>query len=762
MSFYYWHTLVVDDLAGPFDGRDTKIHTDTNKNPDWSDMSISTNIGSSSVTFDEAEFSGNISHLLNNRTDSYGEYVASFRDTVVFDTLSSDTDSVGLRFSGTLSGGEGNSLYGRDLSASNWHTVTTTVSATNVFTGVRYFESFEWEYGVTNSIILDIPIFGRLEAYDVSYSIRVDKDSSGWLSFDYDVDIAQPETVVVSSSSGLHADSTDIENIIVLTHGWQPYLLSRPDEIEGLATLRDALEARLEAEGVRDNTLIVEYKWPDSVTPLNFLAYGEARDATYNAGLQLSSSLGSLIGVIDSKDEERASPNVHFIGHSLGTLVNAFAAQSLSSTDYVQQVTILDSPLDPAKFFNSSELAALVDGGLSGADAIPHEPFFWTYMNSSNIGYVDNYYGDQTSLIFKAADNYGQPIVGTGPIVGEGGVVFPGANHGEVVDEYAEIVRNGDWHSPAIGNLSIPQAWNPQSVFEILDIERGGEEADVLVGDDTQNWILGYDGSDSLIGGLDADRMFGGRGDDYYQVENIADVVVELAGEGDDIIDTFVSYDVPVNVEVLRMQGTDDLATNGSVNRDIIQGNSGDNYINGAGGLDVMIGGDGNDTYTIDDSQDAVVEAVGGGDDVIYSSVDYLMNPDQEIETAILTENAVTLRGDDSDNQLFGNDLVNVLEGKGGTDYLLGLGGDDIFQVSKEANATDLDVFGDFEGAGVIGGDRIALDAAQWGMDGIVTQLSQTSFEVSRADGTNGQQFIIANLEQGNNGLLMGDDYYFG
>ena len=159
---------------------------------------------------------------------------------------------------------------------------------------------------------------------------------------------------------------------------------------------------------------------------------------------------------------------------------------------------------------------------------------------------------------------------------------------------------------------------------------------------------------------------------------------------------------------------------------------------------------------------DAVIEAAGGGFDNVYSSVDYLLDSSQEIESAILTGNAVVLRGDDSANQLFGNDNVNVLEGKLGTDYLLGLGGDDIFQVSLEANATDLDVFGDFEGAGVAGGDRIALDASIWGMDGIVSQVSQTSFIVSRVDGSNAQQFIIANLAAGNSGLLKGDDYYFG
>ncbi|WP_156798593.1 calcium-binding protein [Ahrensia sp. R2A130] len=294
------------------------------------------------------------------------------------------------------------------------------------------------------------------------------------------------------------------------------------------------------------------------------------------------------------------------------------------------------------------------------------------------------------------------------------------------------------------------------------DYLAGGDGEDVLYGNAGDDRLSGGADGDTLDGGEGDDRMSGGAGNDLYIVDSAGDMVSERAGEGDDIIDTFVSYDVPVNVEVLRMQGTADLGTNGSVNRDIIQGNSGNNYINGGGGIDVMIGGDGNDTYTIDDSQDAVIEAAGGGDDVIYTSVDYVLLGDQEIETAILTENAVILRGDNSDNQLIGNDFINVLEGKGGTDYLLGLGGDDIFQVSLEANATDLDVFGDFEGAGVIGGDRIALDGAIWGMDGIVYQVSQTSFIVATAQNTMQQQFQIANITAPTTNLIAGDDYYFG
>ena len=113
-----------------------------------------------------------------------------------------------------------------------------------------------------------------------------------------------------------------------------------------------------------------------------------------------------------------------------------------------------------------------------------------------------------------------------------------------------------------------------------------------------------------------------------------------------------------------------------------------------------------------------------------------------------------------ADNTIIGNDGDNVLMGHGGTDYMLGGEGDDIFVLTKLAGS-DVDVIGDFEGAGEAGGDRIAFSAADFGTDGIVTQVSQTSFIVSRTDGSNAQQFIVSNLEAGNSGLTE-DDYYFG
>ncbi len=60
----------------------------------------------------------------------------------------------------------------------------------------------------------------------------------------------------------------------------------------------------------------------------------------------------------------------------------------------------------------------------------------------------------------------------------------------------------------------------------------GNEGANKLTGNAGVNTLFGLAGDDRLLGGLGADTMLGGEGDDLYEVDNSADVVTELGGEG--------------------------------------------------------------------------------------------------------------------------------------------------------------------------------------------------------------------------------------
>ncbi|HSI00427.1 MAG TPA: hypothetical protein VLA02_07475, partial [Reyranella sp.] len=97
----------------------------------------------------------------------------------------------------------------------------------------------------------------------------------------------------------------------------------------------------------------------------------------------------------------------------------------------------------------------------------------------------------------------------------------------------------------------------------------------------------GGSGDDELIGTAGDDTLNGGDGDDT------------LAGEG---------------------------------GNDTLNGGAGNDWLDGGTGVDVMEGGAGNDTYFVDDPDDQVIEAIGGGVDIIYSTVDYELGDGQEVE----------------------------------------------------------------------------------------------------------------------------------
>jgi len=283
----------------------------------------------------------------------------------------------------------------------------------------------------------------------------------------------------------------------------------------------------------------------------------------------------------------------------------------------------------------------------------------------------------------------------------------------------------------------------------------GGE---TVVGDDIQDIFLSSGG---------ADNMTGGDGDDSYVIDNAADVVVEGSGanSGNDKVFTSVDYTMAANVEVgfITVGANSNIRLTGNDGNNFLNGNAGNDIIQGGAGTDQMLGGAGNDTYAVDNSSDAVVEMAGGGFDNVYSSVNYEINEAQEVESALLSGGsaaAVILRGSSSDNRLTGNEFVNVIDGRGGTDYMLGLGGADIFQIGPEAGAVD--VIGDFSKAE---GDRIAL-AGFNAATTTVTQVSATSFQVvDTSPGGVTQQFIlndaIGNPNYTQGALVIGDDFYF-
>ena len=141
------------------------------------------------------------------------------------------------------------------------------------------------------------------------------------------------------------------------------------------------------------------------------------------------------------------------------------------------------------------------------------------------------------------------------------------------------------------------------------DTITGTESNDTLTGTIEEDVLIGLGGNDTLNGGAGHDAMSGGAGNDIYIVNDAADTVTELDGEGTDTVKTtLASYALGGFVENLTGTGTVNQALNGNdlnntisggAGNDTLSGGGGNDSLNGGTGADSMTGGTGNDTYTI-------------------------------------------------------------------------------------------------------------------------------------------------------------------
>jgi len=200
-------------------------------------------------------------------------------------------------------------------------------------------------------------------------------------------------------------------------------------------------------------------------------------------------------------------------------------------------------------------------------------------------------------------------------------------------------------------------------------------------GNDLANTITGNSASNVLDGGLGVDTMAGGLGDDTYVIDNVGDVVTELAGGGTDLVRSSVDYTLGANLENLTLTGSAVSATgNGLAN--VITGNANSNVIDGGTGADTMVGGLGDDTYMVDNIGDVVTENANEGVDTVDSSVTYTLSAN--VENLTLTgASAIDGTGNSLANVIIGNDGANVLDGRAGADTLRGGAGDDTYVVDN-------------------------------------------------------------------------------
>jgi len=260
-----------------------------------------------------------------------------------------------------------------------------------------------------------------------------------------------------------------------------------------------------------------------------------------------------------------------------------------------------------------------------------------------------------------------------------------------------------------------------------------------LLGNGGRNQLLGSAFDDSINGGVGADDLQGGGGNDTYVVDNAADAITEFAGQGIDRVQSPVSFLLPANVEDLEL--TDKAAINGTgnalVNR--ILGNAARNVMDGGAGVDLLQGGEAGDLYLIsalgDHPQAEFSDTgLGGIDEVRVAGPDgtyVLFAGDTGIEQVVIGSgtavaavttgrgavnvnaaaiaNGLLLVGNDGNNAIVGTAFADRFQSRLGNDTVTGGSGADIFLFDTAPDAVgNRDVITDFQP----GVDRIQLKAS--------------------------------------------------
>jgi Ca2+-binding RTX toxin-like protein len=243
-----------------------------------------------------------------------------------------------------------------------------------------------------------------------------------------------------------------------------------------------------------------------------------------------------------------------------------------------------------------------------------------------------------------------------------------------VVDDVGDVVVEaaGEGQDTVRAGVTFSLAGTAVEVLELT-----GTAAIDGTGNELANLLLGNAAANRLDGGAGADRMEGGAGDDLYMVDDVGDVVVELAGQGTDTVRASVTVSLAgTAVERLELTGTAAIDGTGTALANTLIGNAAANRLDGGAGADRMEGGAGDDTYIVDDAGDVVVEAAGGGVDTILSGVSRTLS--SQVENLQLLGSAdLDGTGNGLANTLTGNAGANRLDGAGGNDLIIGGGGAD-------------------------------------------------------------------------------------
>jgi Ca2+-binding RTX toxin-like protein len=266
---------------------------------------------------------------------------------------------------------------------------------------------------------------------------------------------------------------------------------------------------------------------------------------------------------------------------------------------------------DIAIRYNAGEIRIVIDGDVA-AEATLSAPFLRGNYHGLSFGspFASSYFNGKLTAfdIHKDASDF--PAVPKTKIDTGGPVNLAG-------DDIITLGASDDIFDSGSGN---------DKVFG----GRGNDDLNGMSGNDTlwggtgNDTLTGESGADFLDGGDGADILSGGLGNDRYEVDSVGDIITGeiayAAGGGIDLVKASVDWTMVRNVEILKLQGSEDINGTGNHAPEILIGNSGSNVMSGGGGNDMINSMSGNDTIIGGSGQDTIIGG-GGRDTFVYVSI---------------------------------------------------------------------------------------------------------------------------------------------
>ena len=415
--------------------------------------------------------------------------------------------------------------------------------------------------------------------------------------------------------------------------------------------------------------------------------------------------------------------NINGLGNSLNNTITGNGANNILDGGAGADILVGGLGNDTYVVDNIGDVAT--EAAAAGIDTVQSSISYTLGANLENLTLTGaaNINGTGNTLNNVITGNTGSNILdgGTGADILVGGL----GNDTYVVDNIGDVVTE----AAAAGTDTVESSITYTLGANLENLTLTGAAAINGTGNTLNNILRGNTGSNILDGGTGADILIGGSGNDTYVVDNTGDLVLEIAAEGTDTVQSSITYTLGANLENLTLTGAaaingtgnslDNIITGNTANN-ILSGGDGDDILNGGTGADILIGGLGNDTYVVDNASDAVFESITAGTDTVQSSITYTLGAN--LENLILTgAAAINGTGNTGNNIIQGNAANNTLTGGLGSDTLTGGNGNDTFVYSSIADSafgpSNQDTITGFQPSGLFGPsvlfgvDRLDLSA---------------------------------------------------